>query len=62
MYRLASSTYGVVSTYAGELVQQVRLGFEAQRKAPDIEAVKFHLSAGRAQLKELTEMLDMMRA
>ena len=47
---------------AGELVEQVRRGFEVHRKESNLEAIKWHLSAGRAQLKELTEMLDMMRA
>ena len=47
---------------AVEMEQQVRLGFEKLRDEPDIAAIKYHLSMGRAQLKELTEMLDMMRA
>ena len=44
---------------AGELRDQVRQAFEAQRSVRDIEAVKYHLSDGRSQLKQLTDMLNL---
>jgi len=44
---------------AGELREQVRQAFEAQRGPRDIEAVKYHLSDGRNQLKQLTDMLHL---
>lgn len=62
LYQVVFKTHSMALRLSGEVIQQVRLGFEAHRQAPDIEAIKFHLSSGRAQLKELREMLDMMRA
>lgn len=47
---------------AGELLSQVREGFR-QSPAPynDLYAVKYKLSDGRAQLKYLSETLDLQR-
>lgn len=43
----------------GDLRQQVRADFERHRGAPDLYSVKYHLSDGRVQLKQLQEMMAM---
>ena len=48
-----------LSVRAGELREQIRQAFEAQSSPRDIEAIKYHLSDGRNQLKQLTDMLNL---
>ena len=45
----------------GELKEQVRREFENNRKHKEPYAIKYALSMGRDQLKQLQEMLAMMR-
>ena len=44
---------------AGELFKEVRKGFEDSRKFQDAYAMKYSLSNGRVQLKQLRDMLGM---
>ena len=44
---------------SGEILEQVRQGFEAQRGEADAYAKKYLLSDGRSQLKMLRETLLM---
>ena len=44
---------------AGELAREVRKGFEDSRKFQDVYAMKYTLSNGRVQLKQLRDMLGM---
>jgi hypothetical protein len=43
------------------LQREVREGFEASRRDKDAYAMKYSLSNGRVQLKQLREMLEMRR-
>lgn len=45
----------------GEVLQQVRSEFERYKQAPDLYAVKYHLSDGRERLKQLTDMIGLSR-
>ena len=44
---------------AGDLKQLVRADFDRHRVAKDLYSVKYHLSDGRVQLKQLQETLAM---
>lgn len=44
---------------AGELRMEVRQGFEKERGVRDAYAMKYSLSNGRVQLKQLRDMLGM---
>ena len=44
---------------AGELKQTIRADFERHRTIDDLYSVKYHLSDGRVQLKNLKEMMAM---
>ena len=44
---------------AGDLKQLVRADFDRHRIAKDLYSVKYHLSDGRVQLKQLQETLAM---
>jgi hypothetical protein len=50
----------VAGVCAGELLQQVRSQFEAQRSAEGAEKIKHLLQDGRQQLKRLREMLGLV--
>lgn len=43
----------------GELLEEIRQGFEESRKFKDAYAMKYSLSNGRVQLKQLRDMLGM---
>lgn len=43
----------------GDLKQQIRADFDRHRNAEDLYSVKYHLSDGRVQLKQLQEMMAM---
>lgn len=43
----------------GELKQTIRSDFERHRAIDDLYSVKYHLSDGRVQLKNLKEMMAM---
>lgn len=45
--------------HAGDLKQQIRADFTRHRGAEDLYSVKYHLSDGRVQLKQLQEMMAM---
>jgi hypothetical protein len=45
--------------WTGELRKEVRQGFEKERGAKDSYAMKYSLSTGRVQLKQLRDMLGM---
>jgi len=45
--------------HAGDLKQQIRADFARHRGAEDLYSVKYHLSDGRVQLKQLQEMMAM---
>lgn len=44
---------------AADLFREVRQGFESSRKFHDAYAMKYSLSNGRVQLKQLRDMLGM---
>lgn len=46
---------------AGEVLSEVRRGFDESRAAPDAYATKYALSDGRTRLKQLEEMLGLTR-
>lgn len=46
-------------SFAGELRQQVRAGFDAHSAPKDAYGTKYLLSDGRAQLKQLRDMLSL---
>lgn len=42
-----------------DLREEIRRQFESHREASDLLAIKYHLSDGRQQLKQLQEMLGL---
>ena len=51
----------LIARFAGELKQQIRREFESNSQHKEPYAIKYALSMGRDQLKQLSEMLAMMR-
>ena len=45
--------------HAADLLKEVRQGFESSKKSQDAYAMKYSLSNGRVQLKQLRDMLGM---
>ena len=45
--------------HAADLFREVRQAFESSRKSKDAYAMKYSLSNGRVQLKQLRDMLGM---
>ncbi|BDA41176.1 hypothetical protein COCOBI_01-8310 [Coccomyxa sp. Obi] len=50
---------GAPAESQGELRREIRRGFDQERGVKDVYAMKYSLSNGRVQLKQLRDMLGM---